>query len=218
MGLFWRKKIHSLPAEVTVYPRVLALRRCPLLDQIGHQGQEFETGRSWRDHTSEGITKSARPYRWGDPIKNVHWRTSARLGSLYTRELEQSEGEESIVLILDNRPEHWQAERFEQAVETIAALFFYGKRRGINIAVSTGAEILLEQEQAVLQALAEVTLTPGDPPDFARLVETATVLWLTANPEGNPQTSRAIALNFSAKETGIWINPHQPLDLQLEGI
>jgi uncharacterized protein (DUF58 family) len=132
--------------------------------------------------------------------------------------LEQSEGEESIVLILDNRPEHWQAERFEQAVETIAALFFYGKRRGINIAVSTGAEILLEQEQAVLQALAEITLTPGDPPDFARLAETATVLWLTANPEGKPQTSRAIALNFSAKETGIWINPHQPLDLQLEGI
>lgn len=216
MGLFWRKKILIAPAEVTVYPRVLALKRCPLLDQIGHQGQEFETGRSWRDNANEGITKSARPYRWGDPIKNVHWRTSARLGSLYTRELEQSEGEESVVLVLDNRPEHWQAERFEQAVETTAALFFYGQRRGIDIAVSTGEEILLQEEQAVLQALAEVTFTRGELPDFARLTEKATVLWLTANPEGNPQTPNVIALNFSAQETGIWINPHQPLDLQLE--
>jgi uncharacterized protein (DUF58 family) len=216
MGLFWRKKILTVPAEVTVYPRVLALRRCPLLDQIGHQGQEFETGRSWRDNSSEGITKSARPYRWGDPIKNVHWRTSARLGALYTRELEQSEGEESIVLVLDNRPEHWQAERFEQAVETAAALFFYGKRRGMDIALSTGAEILLHQEQVVLQALAEVTLTPGALPDFAKLTEKATVLWLTANPESNPQTSSVIALNFSAQEIGTWINPDQPLDVQLE--
>jgi uncharacterized protein (DUF58 family) len=216
MGLFWRKKILTAPAEVTVYPRVLALKRCPFLDQIGHQGQEFETGRSWRDNTSEGITKSARPYRWGDPIKNVHWRTSARLGSLYTRELEQSEGDESIVLVLDHRPEHWQAERFEQAIETAAALFFYGKRRGMDIAVSIGAEVFLQQEQAVLQALAEVTLMPGELPDFARLAEKATVLWLTANPASNSQDSNVIALNFSAQETGIWINPDQPLDMQLE--
>jgi uncharacterized protein (DUF58 family) len=215
LGLFWRKKMLAVPAEVTVYPRVLALRRCSLLDQIGHQGQEFETGRSWRDNTSEGITKSARPYRWGDPIKNVHWRTSARLGSLYTRELEQSEGEESIVLVLDNRPEHWQSERFEQAVEAAAALFFYGKRRGMDIAVSAGGEILLQQEQAVLQALAEVTLTPGNTPDFAKLAEKATVLWLTANPS-NPQAFSAITLNFSAQETGIWFHPDQPLDVQLE--
>ncbi len=216
MGLFWRKKILTAPAEVTVYPRVLALQRCPLLDQIGAQGQALETGRVWRDNTHEGLTKSARPYRWGDPIKNVHWRTSARLGSLYTRELEQSEGKESVVLVLDNRPEYWEAERFESAVEAAAALFFYGQRRGIDIAVSTGEEILLQQEQAVLQALAEVTLRQGAPPNFAKIAEKATVLWLTANPESNPQTSSVIALNFSAQETGIWINPDQPLGLQLE--
>ncbi len=216
LGLFWRKKILTVPAEVTVYPRVLALRQCPLLDPIGNQGQALEIGQVWRDNTSEGLTKSARPYRWGDPIKNVHWRTSARLGSLYTRELEQFEGEESIVLLLDNRPEHWQAERFEQAVETAAALFFYGQRRGMDIAMSTATEVLLQQEQAVLQALAEVILQPGDTPDFAKLTEKATVLWLTANPESHPQTSRVLALNFSVQETGIWINPDQPLDLQLE--
>lgn len=214
MGLFWRKKILTVPAELTVYPRVLALRRCPLLDP--GQGQVLEIGRVWRDNTSEGLTKSARPYRWGDPIKNVHWRTSARLGSLYTRELEQSEGEESIVLLLDNRPEHWEAERFEQAVEAAAALFFYGQRRGMDMAMSTGTEVLLQQEQAVLQTLAAVTLKPGTTPDFAKLAEKATVLWLTADPESHPQTSRVIALNFSAQETGIWINPNQPLDLQLE--
>jgi len=135
---------------------------------------------------------------------------------LYTRELEQSEGEESIVLVLDHRPERWQAERFEQAVETTAALFFYGKRRGMDIAVSAGTEILLQQEQAVLQALAEVTPMPGALPDFARLAEKATVLWLTANPASNSQSANVIALNFSAQETGIWINPHQPLDVQLE--
>jgi uncharacterized protein (DUF58 family) len=216
MGLFWRKKILAVPAEVTVYPRVLALKRCPLLDPIGNQGQTLEVGRVWRDNTHEGLTKSARPYRWGDPMKNIHWRTSARLGSLYTRELEQSESEESIVLVLDNRPEHWEAERFEQAVEAAAALFFYGKRRGMDIALSTGGEILFQQEQAVLQALAEVTLTPGNIPDFAKLAEKATVLWLTANPERHPQTSRAIALNFSTQETGSWIHPDQPLDVQLE--
>lgn len=215
LGLFWRKKILTVPAAVTIYPRVLTLRQCPLVDQIGRQGQEFETGRSWRDNTSEGITKSARPYRWGDPIKNVHWRTSARLGSLYTRELEQSEGEESIILVLDNRPEHWEVERFEQAVEAVAALFFYGKRRGMDIAVCAGGEILLQQEQAVLQALAEVTLTPGALPDVAKLAEKATVLWFTAQPS-NPQASVVIALNFSSQESGIWIHPDRPLDVQLE--
>jgi uncharacterized protein (DUF58 family) len=220
LGLFSRKKILAAPTEIVIYPRVLALRRCPLLDQIGSQGQAFETGRTWRDHPSEGLTKSARPYRWGDPIKNVHWRTSARLGSLYTRELEQSKNEEAIVLVLDNRPENWakdsQEERFEQAVEAMAALFFYGQRLGLNIAVSTGEGVILQQEQAVLRALAEVTLKQGDAPDFAKLTEKATLLWLTGNPQRDHPSPKAFSLNFGEQEAGFWINPNQPLDLQLE--
>jgi uncharacterized protein (DUF58 family) len=216
LGLFSRKKILAAPTEIVVYPRILALRRCPLLDQIGDQGQAVETGRTWRDHPSEGLTKSARPYRWGDPIKNVHWRTSARLGSLYTRELEQSKNEEAIVLVLDSRPEYIQEERFEQAIEATAALFFYGRRRGLNITVSTGEGVLLQQEKDVLRALAEVTLKQVDTPDFAGLTGKATVLWLTSNPQNKHPSPNVLSLNFGKQEAGLWMNPDQPLDLQLE--
>jgi hypothetical protein len=43
-------------------------------------------------NATEGITRALRPYRWGDPIRLVHWRTSARFGDLRIRELEVTLG------------------------------------------------------------------------------------------------------------------------------
>ncbi|NET53069.1 MAG: DUF58 domain-containing protein, partial [Merismopedia sp. SIO2A8] len=88
LGLFWCRRDHTANAQAVVYPQVLRLNRCPILDEIGdtpHVRME-QYARSNQSH--EGFTRALRPYRWGDPMRLIHWRTSARYGELRVRELE----------------------------------------------------------------------------------------------------------------------------------
>jgi uncharacterized protein (DUF58 family) len=50
---------------------------------------------------TEGITRSLRPYRWGDPTRLIHWRTSARYGELRVRELEKVTTDQEVLIGLD---------------------------------------------------------------------------------------------------------------------
>ena len=64
---------------------------------------------------------SLRHYRAGDPIRHVHWRSSARVGRLVVKEFE----DEFFVrhaLVLDTFAEPDQAEAFEEAVSLAASL------------------------------------------------------------------------------------------------
>ena len=66
LGLFWCSRPQEVKAKAIVYPQVLPLERCPVIDTLGD-----ETGRQQLQKAAtnaagtEGLTRPALPLRWG---------------------------------------------------------------------------------------------------------------------------------------------------------
>jgi uncharacterized protein (DUF58 family) len=232
LGLFWCRREHHLPATAIVYPTVLPLTTCPLIDEIGQEDspQYFSPDRR-SQAANHDLTRSLRPYRWGDPFRLVHWRSSARHGELRVRELEVFTGGQEVIICLDSASP-WDAEQFEQAVIAAASLYFYATRTQLSAKLWTASAGLLQGHRVVLEALASVNFgeTPGDtaPPDQP-------IVWLTANSlsiNSLPSGSRwllwpdnSFASKTMVRDTpngtlrdrpGILIQPEQQLQTQLQ--
>ncbi|MCL6435689.1 MAG: DUF58 domain-containing protein [Leptolyngbyaceae cyanobacterium HOT.MB2.61] len=241
LGLFWCRRSRVEPSKAVVYPTVLPLTHCPLIDEMGIEASlQFNSDRRTQTAT-EGITRSLRPYRWGDPTRLVHWRTSARYGELRVRELEVLTGGHELVICLDSALP-WRdktqspgipSEDFEQAVIAAASLYFYALHLEISVKLWTAGAGLVRGSQAVLETLAAVQ--PGED-IYAENLPSSPLLWLTQNPTGlhtlppgsrwilwpsaqepNRQSIESTPLPFVQNTPGITINPNQPLQLQLQG-
>jgi uncharacterized protein (DUF58 family) len=222
LGLFWCRRRRSLPTTAVVYPTVLPLGRCPLVDEFGRDSSLRTDGDRRSLMASEGATRSLRPYRWGDPLRLVHWRTSARYGALRVRELETFLGSQDLVLCLDSGGK-WELDAFEQAVTVAASLFFYSRRQGFKAALWTASTGIVQGDRRVLETLAAVATEettqaalPQSP--LVWLTQAATsckelppgsrwVLWPTPKRLNSQQISEA---------PGLVIDAAQPLQLQLQ--
>ena len=78
LGLFWCRRPRKCEARAIVYPTVLPLTNCPLIDKIGEDDSQRgdPRGKPLQIATA-GLVRSLRPYRIGDPTRLIHWRTSA---------------------------------------------------------------------------------------------------------------------------------------------
>ncbi|MBW4473632.1 MAG: DUF58 domain-containing protein [Stenomitos rutilans HA7619-LM2] len=230
LGLFWCRRSQRVPATAIVYPTVLPLPQCPLMDDMGRDASwQFNHDRR-AQAANEGLTRSLRPYRWGDPIRLVHWRTSARYGELRVRELETLASDQALIICLDSAM-LWQpypregssAEPFEQAVVAAASLYFYATHRNLHVKLWTAGTGLIHSSQAVLETLAAVQ---AGEEVHAEALPDAPLLWLTQNPVGLstlPIGSRWLLwarepLDLSTSNSpGLLVQPDQPLQLQLQG-
>ncbi|MFN4279200.1 DUF58 domain-containing protein [Thermosynechococcus sp.] len=217
LGLFWCRRSFSVPQQVVVYPPVLQLQQCPLLDQLGQ-----ELSQEWRDRqhhlhvAQEGITRALRPYRWGDPLRLVHWRTSARYGELRVREFDTFSGGNAVTVALDTHS-HWRGEDFEQAVIAAASLYLYSLQQQIPVQFWSPATGMLHGRPTVLRALAAIAPSETDaeyPLD--------SLLWLTAQwPSPEPLPPGSVTLLWGeppSRQQGrlLWIDRDRPLGLQLQ--
>ncbi|OKH50018.1 hypothetical protein NIES30_04735 [Phormidium tenue NIES-30] len=160
LGLFWCRRTMPAAATAVVYPQVLPLKRCPLLDTIGQrQGQHWRYSPLAKADT-QGVTRSLRPYRWGDPTRLIHWRTSARYGELRVRELESITTSREILIAL-NTTARWNEESFEQAVVAAASLYTYALKQGFAAALWVPQADTLRDPARVMHALAEVNPEAG---------------------------------------------------------
>ena len=154
LGLFWCRRQRQCPAYAIVYPTVLPLTTCPLVDEMGQE--ESNTG-DIRGRIAQaattGLVRSLRPYRMGDPTRLIHWRTSARHGEIRVRELETVISGQEIIIALDSSG-NWQAENFEQAVIAAASLYFYAQRQQIQVQLWTASTGLVRGDAVVLETLA----------------------------------------------------------------
>ncbi|MGA7937284.1 MAG: DUF58 domain-containing protein [Kovacikia sp.] len=240
LGLFWCRRTRLAKAIAVVYPTVLTLTRCPLIDQIGrdvslqfHSDQRAQTA-------TEGMTRSLRPYRWGDPTRLIHWRSSSRYGELRVRELEVFTGGQSLVVCLDSAL-YWKtasdspsgfSEAFEQAVVAATSLYFYAAHQNLDVKLWTAGTGLVQGSQAVLETLAGVK--SGEEVN-AETLPSLPLVWLTQNPSGLstlPPGSRWILWNSEESSSdqqskptinpkihtnpGLIIQPDQPLQRQLQ--
>ncbi|NJO78568.1 MAG: DUF58 domain-containing protein [Cyanobacteria bacterium RM1_2_2] len=178
LGLFWRHDTLPAAAKAIVYPTVLRLTQCPLVDQLGQDTNTPVASLYQSRLATEGITRTLRPYRWGDSTRLIHWRSSARYGELQVRELETYLGGQELVIGLDSAL-IWNHDCFEQAVVAAASLYFYALQRGIKASLWTAASGLVRGDQAVLETLAAIhfqELASVERPNLP-------LLWLTQNPD-----------------------------------
>jgi uncharacterized protein (DUF58 family) len=232
LGLFWCRRTQAVPAAATVYPQILPLSQCALVDTLGQDsGQQWHTDHAVQLAT-EGITRSLRPYRWGDPTRLIHWRTSARYGEMRVRELEKITAGQRVIIALDTASP-WESEAFEQAVVAAASLYIYALRRGFSTALWVPQEGLVREKLAVLTVLAAIAprqqppiSTPaGSAANRASFPKSPTV-WLTGQaqslshlPPGSRQICWAPASGQqAATDSTLWIYPDTPLQMQIQGI
>ncbi len=188
LGLFWCRRSQIVRAVAVVYPTVLPLVTCPLVDDLGGD-TSFQVLSDRRPQAAtEGLTRSLRPYRWGDPTRLIHWRTSARYGELRVRELEIFTGGQEVMICLDSGL-NWRTtaetdtaspQEFEQAVIAAASLYFYACHQNLHVKLWTAGTGLIYGHQVVLQALAA---TQSQEAIHATELPTLPLVWLTQNPD-----------------------------------
>lgn len=176
-GLFWSQRPRQTATHAIIYPQILPLARCPLIDQMGvASGLRWQSARQ-AQQASQGLTRAMRPYRWGDPTRLIHWRTSARYGDLRVRELEEQTADNQVIIGLDTR-DRWTEDAFESAVTAAASLYIYSLQRQLSVALWLPRTGLLQNKHTVLTALAEVM--PGQLGQTQRL-PAQPLIWLGAD-------------------------------------
>jgi uncharacterized protein (DUF58 family) len=176
-GLFWCRRPQKSEGRAIVYPTVLPLTTCPLIDEIGQDDSQRGDPRGKPlQMATTGLVRSLRPYRIGDPTRLIHWRTSARYGELRVRELEVITGGQEMIIAIDSSYK-WEQELFEQAVITAATLYFYAQKQKLQVKLWTSATGIIKGDISVLETLAATNPWENNklPPDHCPLI------WLTQN-------------------------------------
>ncbi|MBI4284017.1 MAG: DUF58 domain-containing protein [Chloroflexi bacterium] len=84
LGLMVRRRIFPLPLKLTVYPVYYQMEGLPVAETAWVDwGQAVKS-------SSAAEFYGSREYRYGDPLKHIHWRNTARLGHFMLKEFEQA--------------------------------------------------------------------------------------------------------------------------------
>lgn len=115
-----------------------------------------------------------REYRYGDPLRRVHWRASAHHGELMVRQEEQRSHAQARILLDTRRagyrdagtatPEEPESDAFEWALAFSASLAIHLQRVGFTVQViETGYRLLANPEhvEEYLESLAAIELVGG---------------------------------------------------------
>jgi uncharacterized protein (DUF58 family) len=213
LGLFWSRRQRHCVATAIVYPTVLHLTTCPLVDEMGREESKKGDSRHRPLQTAtSGLVRSLRPYRLGDPTRLIHWRTSARYGELRVRELEIVTGGQEIIIALDSAG-NWEENDFEQAVITAASLYFYTQRMGIPVQLWTAATDLVKGDRIVLETLAAIK--SQEDTIITKQEQSYPLIWLTQNLltlPSLPQGSRWVLWenNRSSEQKSVVVNRDYP--------
>lgn len=96
LGLWDQRIPLAVKGEVLVYPRVVRLPARLLAPELGGGSAPLET----TQRKGEGASFfGIREYRQGDPLRHVHWRTTARRGSLAVTEWEAEESRNAVLAV-----------------------------------------------------------------------------------------------------------------------
>lgn len=225
LGLFWCRRPSQVPAKALVYPQVLPLQQCPLIDSLGQEVDQKLQNNRYYQKANEGFTRNLRQYRHGDSTRLIHWKTSARLGEFQIRELEVLTGGQEVIICLDTLSD-WQEDSFERAIIAAASLYFYAHRRQLNVKLWTGETGLIHGERVILETLAGIDAKSS--PKTAS-IPNLPLIWLTSSLHSleklNPGSRWLFFLDEDSSEspsllirqfTGLAIEPQISLQQQLQ--
>lgn len=130
LGLLRTRLAQPQDTQIRVHPRWHA-GVVPLIAAEARSGRPL-AGRP-RD---EADLHSLRDYQRGDPVRLMHWPSTARRGVMTVRRVESPE-EPLQVLLLDNAAEAYTEDAFEDAVRIAASLAVAARQAGLGLELRT---------------------------------------------------------------------------------
>ncbi len=110
-GLFVSRRRIAVPGILTIFPRYWVLADFAVPGRTG--ADATSTPRPGRDGLE---VAGVRDFRDGDSLRHVHWRSTARRGTLVVREFER-DIHQPVALLLDTRSHAYAADRRDEAFE-----------------------------------------------------------------------------------------------------
>lgn len=164
LGLATASRTYGHTSRVWVHPVAHPLRAVPAGVARSLEGRVDKVPRG------HGSFDSLREYVIGDDLRNVHWRTSARVGALMVRERTDT-SLPVMVIVLDDRAAVHTPESFEESCDAAASIVTAALQEGLGVRLRlvSGAEMAGKGAQvagkggrdAFLDLLAEATLQPA---------------------------------------------------------
>jgi uncharacterized protein (DUF58 family) len=157
--LFRVSRRHGRPERIWVYPRVLAFRTLPA-GQLRHlEGPSSDTS------PQGNVTfHRLREYVAGDDLRLVHWRSSAHAGRLLVKHNVDTSQPYSVV-VLDQRPDRYAGDCFEQAVDVAASVLVAcaADKAPVELRLSDGTVIGGRRLRTVTPLIDHLTGVRADP-------------------------------------------------------
>ncbi len=149
--------------RLTLYVRP---KTVPLVALPSGQVASTEGLRSERAAGGTVTFHSLRPYVFGDDLRHIHWRTSARANTLLVRQLVDTSLPRTLLLLDTRAGAYGAGDDFELAVDIAASVAVAAAGRGFPVSVLAGACHLScvdgrpGQAAALLDQLAGVGMAP----------------------------------------------------------
>ncbi|MCK4777538.1 MAG: DUF58 domain-containing protein, partial [Actinomycetia bacterium] len=131
-GIFEAKKKLFLSSPAVVYPKYFDLTNFPLLESVSFPVETIHERRKGHGDEYYGV----REYRFGDSLRHIHWKSSARKNELIVKEFERGYRAE-VNLLLDTNKDFNLGTKpetsFEYMVEIAASISNYVLKTGHSI-------------------------------------------------------------------------------------
>lgn len=158
-GLVRRVRTVGEPDELWVYPRILPFRSLPAGFSRPAEGPTS-------DMAPQGSLTfhRLREYVVGDDLRLVHWKSTAKTGTLMVRHMVDTSQPYSVV-VCDIRPQVYSEETFELALDAAASAIVASTRTGgpIQLRLTDGKVIGGEDNDQSQLALDVLTAADPDP-------------------------------------------------------
>ncbi|WP_158734609.1 DUF58 domain-containing protein [Alteribacillus sp. YIM 98480] len=184
-GFFQKERTVNLPVTLTVFPRLLPLRKWNTAQRDEQFDNFLVSSKSIEDTLS---VAGVREYKPGDKMTSIDWKVSARAAKLVTKEFESQEGKGFLMILENDKIDHW-TEPFESAVEFAVSFVDYCYKQEIPVGFTLLArsEMLIEEEaklshfQQIYKELAKVKKEKMAPntTSFAKRFSGRSIVWIS---------------------------------------
>ena len=164
LGVFERRVLLGAPTRIVVLPAIGRLRRIARQQLVSREADQVRR-RQLQEGTAEFHT--LREYVPGDSPKLIHWRTTARTGTMVRRVLHDRTGEDMAIVLDTLVGKEAEPRHLEAAVSCAATLLVLAQKQGRKASIHTvqGRASHRGSRAGLFSALEELaTLTPAREP------------------------------------------------------
>jgi uncharacterized protein (DUF58 family) len=142
LGIFYFRRVYPVYSQLYVYPKAFSIAEFPRLKKGFLPWFGLEAGRSAGD---EGEFYGIREYRPGDPLKTIHWISTARKNRLIVRQLQrQTYLRATMIFNLEKDKNYGEGRESicEYTIKIAASIAQYLSQKGVSLEVAAHAQEL----------------------------------------------------------------------------